>query len=130
MGLKLSDSDRINHCILHPGNLHSSILASSKTGRVPLPSVWEPERFSREGALHVRSVAQPCLGLCDPVDCSPPGSSVMGFPRQESWRALTFPSPGDLPTQGPNSHLPPWQVGSFPRHHLGSPKGPQTPSNH
>ena len=24
------------------------------------------------------SVAQPCLTLCDPVDCSPPGSSVHG----------------------------------------------------
>ena len=48
MGLKLSGSDRINHCILHPGNLHTSILASSKTGRVPLTSVWEPERFARK----------------------------------------------------------------------------------
>ena len=127
MGLKLSGSDRINHCILHPGNLHTSILASSKTGRVPLTSVWEPERFAREGALRVRSVAQPCLGLCDPVDCSPPGSSVMGFPRQESWSALPFPSLGDLPTQGPNSHLPPWQVGSFPRCHPGRPKGAPEP---
>ena len=25
------------------------------------------------------SVAQPCLTLCDPMDCSPPGSSVHGF---------------------------------------------------
>ena len=24
------------------------------------------------------SVAQLCLALCDPVDCSPPGSSVLG----------------------------------------------------
>ena len=24
-------------------------------------------------------VAQACLTLCDPVDCSPPGSSVRGF---------------------------------------------------
>ena len=35
--------------------------------------------------------------LCDPMDCSPPGSSVHGFSRQEYWSGLPFPSPGDLP---------------------------------
>ena len=35
--------------------------------------------------------------LCDPTDCSPPGSSVLGFPRQESWSGLPCPAPGDLP---------------------------------
>ena len=34
---------------------------------------------------------------CDPMDCSPPGSSVHGFPEQEHWSGLSFPSPGDLP---------------------------------
>ena len=28
---------------------------------------------------------QSCLTLCDPVDCSPPGSSATGFSRQEYW---------------------------------------------
>ena len=37
--------------------------------------------------------------LCDPVDCSPPGSSV-GFSRQEYWSGLPFSSPGDLPDPG------------------------------
>ena len=40
---------------------------------------------------------QLCLTLCDPVDCSPPGSSVQGFSRQENWRGLPCPPPGDLP---------------------------------
>ena len=35
--------------------------------------------------------------LCDPMDCSLPGSSSMGFSRQEYWNGLPFPSPGDLP---------------------------------
>ena len=39
-------------------------------------------------------VVQSCLTLCDPVDCSPPGSSVHGFSRQEYWSGLPFPSPG------------------------------------
>ena len=33
-------------------------------------------------------VAQSCPTLCDPVDCSPSGSSSMGFSRQEYWSGL------------------------------------------
>ena len=33
--------------------------------------------------------------LCDPMDCSPPGSLSMGFSRQEYWSELPFPSPGE-----------------------------------
>ena len=39
--------------------------------------------------------------LSGPMDCSPPGSSVYGFPRQECWSGSPpFPSPGDLPNPG------------------------------
>ena len=31
------------------------------------------------------------------MDCSLPGSSFMGFSRQEYWSEFLFPSPGDLP---------------------------------
>ena len=41
--------------------------------------------------------AQLCLTFCESMDCSPPGSSVMGFSRQEYWSGLPFPPPGDLP---------------------------------
>ena len=34
------------------------------------------------------------------VDCSLPGSSVHGFPRQKYWSGLPIPSPGDLPDPG------------------------------
>lgn len=33
---------------------------------------------------------------CDPIGCSPPGSSVMEFPRQEYSSGLPCPSPGNL----------------------------------
>ena len=36
---------------------------------------------------------QSCPTLCDPIDSSPPGSSVPGFSRQEHWSGLPFPSP-------------------------------------
>ena len=35
---------------------------------------------------------QSCPTQCDPIDGSPPGSS-MGFSRQEPWNGLPFPSP-------------------------------------
>ena len=38
-----------------------------------------------------------CLTLCDPTDCSPPGSSAIGCSRQEYCSGLPFPPSGDLP---------------------------------
>ena len=45
----------------------------------------------------VRARAQLYLTLRDPVDCSPPGSSVHGILQQEHWSGSPVPSPGDLP---------------------------------
>ena len=42
------------------------------------------------------SVVQSCPTLCNPMDCSPPGSLSMGFSKQEYWNGLSFPSPRDL----------------------------------
>ena len=44
--------------------------------------------------------SQSCLTLCDPTDCSPPGSLSMEFFRQEYWSGWPFPSTGDLPNRG------------------------------
>ena len=37
-------------------------------------------------------VAQSCLTLCDPMECSLPGSSIRGIlqPRTQEWRAIYF----------------------------------------
>ena len=48
----------------------------------------------------VCSVAQSCLTLCDPMGCSPPGSSVHGISQAEYWSGLPCPPPGDLPDPG------------------------------
>ena len=50
--------------------------------------------------VYVCSVSQACMTLCDLVNCSPPGSSVYGFPRQEYWSGLPFPTPGNLADPG------------------------------
>ena len=41
-----------------------------------------------------------CVWLWDPMDCSPPGSSVHGNLRQEHWSGLLCPLPGDRPDSG------------------------------
>ena len=44
--------------------------------------------------------AQSCLTLCDPLDCSPPGSSVCGISQATILEWLPFPPPRDLPRPG------------------------------
>ena len=58
-----------------------------------------------------------CVRLCDPMGCSPAGSSSMGFSRQEYWSGLPCPPPGIFLTQGSNPHLLHWQVDSLPLSH-------------
>ena len=45
----------------------------------------------------------------------------MGFSRQEYWRGLPFPSPGDLPDPGIKPKSPALQVDSLPLNRWGSP---------
>ena len=67
-------------------------------------------------------VAQSCLTLCDPMDCSPPGSSVHGILQARNWNGLPFPSPGHLPNSGIKPSSPALQVNSLPSESPGKPK--------
>ena len=56
--------------------------------------------------------------MCDPTDCSPPGSSEHGILQARILGWVAMPSSGDLPDSGikpvsltVNLH---WQVGSLP----------------
>ena len=52
-------------------------------------------------------VAQPCLTLCDPMDCSPPGSTVHGdSPGKNTGVGCHALLQGIFPTQGLNPGLP------------------------
>ena len=68
-------------------------------------------------------VAKLCSTLCDPMDCSCQAPLSMGFPRQEYWNGLPFPSPGDLLDPGIElrPHLLHLQADSIPLSHLRSP---------
>ena len=58
---------------------------------------------------------QSCQTLCNPMDCSPPGSSVPGISRQEYWNGWPFPASGALPNPGvePASLAFPTLAGEF-----------------
>ena len=59
---------------------------------------------------------------CNPMDCSPPGSTVHGiFSRQEYWNGLPFPSPGDLPDPGVEPRSLALANGFSTTHQLGKP---------
>ena len=67
-----------------------------------------------------------CSVVCDSAThgLSHQAPLIMGFPRQEYWRELPFPSPGDLPDPGiehASLALPAWQADSLLLHHIGSP---------
>ena len=78
--------------------------------------------------VHAKSL-QSCPTLFDPMDCSPPGSSVHGILHEEYWSGLPGPPPSDLPH--PGSNLCPlwllhWQTGSLPLAPPGKPFIPST----
>ena len=66
-------------------------------------------------------VAQSWLTLCDPMDCSLPGSSVHGIFQQEYWSGLPFPSPGDLPDPGIKPWSPSLHADALPSEPPGKP---------
>ena len=75
-------------------------------------------------------VAKSCPTLCDPwtITCQAPLS--MGFPRQEYWNGLLFPSPGDLPDPGIKPGSLALQADSLPSEPAGNPEPLTIESKH
>ena len=67
-------------------------------------------------------VAHLCPTLCDPMDCSPLGSSVHGILQARILSGLSFPSPGDLPDSRMEPRSPALQADSLPSEPAGKPK--------
>ena len=63
-----------------------------------------------------------CPTLCNPMDCSLPGSSSMGFSRQKYWNGLPCCPPGDLPNPWIEPRSPTLQVDSLLSEPPGVPK--------
>ena len=63
---------------------------------------------------HESEVTQSCLTFCNPMDCSPPGSSVHGIPQTRILDWVAVPSFRDLPDPEIEPASPDWQVDSLP----------------
>ena len=70
--------------------------------------------------IQFSSVAQSCLTLCDPMDCSLPGSSIRGIlqARVLEWVSIPLPRQGSSPCL--LCHLQ-WQADSLPLASAGKP---------
>ena len=66
-------------------------------------------------------VTKSCPTLCNPMDCSPPGSSFHGISQAKTLEWVSFPNPGDLPDPGLERASPAEQVNSLLLSHQGSP---------
>ena len=87
------------------------------------PCNFTPRLNPNSVCVHAQSF-QSCLTLCNPMDCSPPGS--LAFSRQEYWSGLPCPSPGNLLDPGIKPASPPvflaLQLDFLPQSHQGSPQ--------
>ena len=89
---------------------------------------WKHSERMLYTTMNACSVIQSCPTLCDPMGCSPPGSSVCGIYQSRVLECVLFPSPRDLPSPGikPASLAPPVLAGGFFTTHT-HPEGPQNP---
>ena len=76
-----------------------------ETGRRVNDKIQNAIKLKRENVLNPGcncSLAQLCPTLCNPMDCSPPGSSVHGDPPSQNGMGCHFLHQGIFPTQGLN----------------------------
>ena len=91
--------------------------------------IWKQTRGHSTGEIKNKlwctcaKLLQSCLTLCDPMDCSPPGSSVHGIlqARTLEWVAMPSFRGSSRPRNGSLSLLH-WQAGSLPLASLGKPQ--------
>ena len=83
--------------------IHDSLIHLCKVSRISNDFCWNTARALFPCSLpflFLCTHSLSCVWLCDPMDCSLPRSLSMGFSRQEYWRGLPFPPPGDLSDLG------------------------------
>ena len=73
-----------------------------------IPNCWISGKSQDASSLCLRLAAQSCPTLCDPLDCSPPGSSVHWISQARILEWVAISPPGNLPDTGIKSMSPPW----------------------
>ena len=81
----------------------------------PSPSESKSPLFSHSGGCCLVTVVSDSFATPWTVAHQAPLS--MGFPRQDYWSGLPFPSPGDLPNPGIEPVSPALQADSLPLNH-------------
>ena len=99
-----------NVCTWTSGNKHVYFLSTAKVG----------DRMNRR--IVKMLVAQLCLVLCNPMDCSPLGSSLWNSPGKNTGVGCHSLLRGIFPTQGSNPHLPYCRWILYQLSHNGSPR--------
>ena len=94
---------------------HSSILAWE------IPWTEEPDRVARVRYDLATKEQHRFICICDLMDCSHQAPLSMGFPRQEYWSGLPFPSPGNLSDSRIDPGSPASQADSLPSEPPGKP---------
>ena len=111
------------HRSAHPGSRHPAPPPPGPSLTFPAlisPSVpWTPACL----------VAQSCPTLCNPMDCSPPGSPVHGILPARILEGLPCSPPGDLPDPCIEPTSPTLQVDSLPSETPGGPTPEPVPIN-
>ena len=102
----------------------SEVFSSIDLGYNPWQECFRIDTGFSSHPIKWSEVAQLCLTLCDPLDCSPVAHQAppsMGFSRQEYWSELPFSSPEDLPNPGIELRSSTWQADSLPSEPGGNP---------
>ena len=89
--------------VIHDKVVQKCLISSKKKKNKAKPKTLLSGAFETITQLPVFTnvlCAQLCPALCNPIDSSPPGSSVHGIPQARILSGLPCPPPGDLPHPG------------------------------
>ena len=98
----LSPETRLGQTAMEPHSHYQTLmlvgsLLSPKRENCPQPelkpSLSEKHSHPAAAAAAAAKSLQSCPTLCNPMDCSPPGSPSLGFSRREHWSGLRSPPP-------------------------------------
>ena len=92
------------HCLFSSGTMYHLLLSIShmdlpnRSSTLMTNSPLKCTRFQQISAAAAAKLLQSCPTLCDPIDGSPPGSTVPGIlqARTLEWVAISFSNPTDL----------------------------------
>ena len=80
----------------------------------PVPPAFASRFFAASATWEASYASLWCQTLCNPIDCSPPGSSVHGILQARILEWVAMPPPGDLPNTGIEPRSPALQMDSLP----------------